>query len=138
MFALDEDSERQLRLMPEDIQDDVMENFSPNEHIKDVNALFKSFAATRSCKRVARGVPKSPRPKSQKDRIDEFIEKFGLDAHCEEQLRDLPSELQEDVMSSFNPKPDVDNMAALFRKFASTRTLRTREADNRPWKRLRE
>merc|ERR1719401_3050895 len=49
-FALNEESQRQLRSMPEDLQKDVMDSFSPKPQMKNkyVNTWFQSFAAVRA------------------------------------------------------------------------------------------
>mmetsp|Transcript_148093 Transcript_148093/g.258353 ORF Transcript_148093/g.258353 Transcript_148093/m.258353 type:complete len:385 (-) Transcript_148093:37-1191(-) len=112
-WGLDDTAVRCLYELPLEMQEDIIFSFSPRSDARNISALFMSFVKTRST------------VKGGGDGISAFIANFALDERAEKHLRDLTWDRQEEVMASFKPPPDTQNVSALFIKFAGTRKLRT-------------
>eukprot|EP00929_Paragymnodinium_shiwhaense_P064916 TRINITY_DN32598_c0_g2_i1.p1 TRINITY_DN32598_c0_g2~~TRINITY_DN32598_c0_g2_i1.p1 ORF type:complete len:802 (+),score=189.54 TRINITY_DN32598_c0_g2_i1:99-2504(+) len=116
--SLNEESERMLRDLPIELQEDVIENFRPAPHIRHIDSLLQNFASTRFIGSKGR---KKARPPAEdppvEDAVTDYCAQLGLDERAEEELRELPVHLQDEVILNFRSTGTEKNISAVFCKY---------------------
>lgn len=117
-WELDGMSVKMLQELPQEDREKVIETFAPRGD-KNINGKFISFVRSRFLKNAATG------PDAATDKLNGFIEYWGLNEEVLETLSNAPWELQENVIDNFNParnpSRDVNEM---FFRFFKTRQVR--------------
>uniref|UniRef100_A0A7S1W647 Uncharacterized protein n=1 Tax=Alexandrium catenella TaxID=2925 RepID=A0A7S1W647_ALECA len=85
-----------------------MASFAPPADTRDLSGKFISFC-------------KAKLQHHQSDPLENFVQRWGLNEDAVHRLKELPVELQFDVMNSFAPPQDTRNVSARFISFAKAR-----------------
>lgn len=97
---------------------DVMAGFKPKPDTRDIRSLFFGYLKSVSgISPAGCGKGGAALLENIESDIVAFIEKFGLDEECMIQLKQQSPSVARDVMSSFQPKPETENVRSLFLSF---------------------
>eukprot|EP00930_Biecheleria_cincta_P066580 TRINITY_DN5274_c0_g1_i1.p1 TRINITY_DN5274_c0_g1~~TRINITY_DN5274_c0_g1_i1.p1 ORF type:complete len:428 (-),score=74.69 TRINITY_DN5274_c0_g1_i1:81-1364(-) len=107
-WGLDADSVAVLENLPPSALQEVLAGFAPKPGTKDVNGLFRKYAAS---------IHRAAMPENE---LQPFVDAWGLDAASVAVLEQLPSSALQEVVSGFAPKPDTKDVNGLFRKYAES------------------
>lgn len=108
--------------MPADARNDVIASFAPRQDTRDVSNLFMSFAKKR--KHGQADAHQEP------DQLQAFVETWGLNDEASGLLRELPWNVQEEVVSAFAPNEKTRDISNLFVAFAKKRRNRQGDAQH--------
>lgn len=113
-WNLDANSRKFLKGLPGPVQAAVVSGFRASETTHCVNALMHAYACS-----VARKLASSPETFGALDQaMDQFIGRWHLDDEARSFIRELPPEVQFEVIIGFHPKEGTPDYGALLRNFA--------------------
>eukprot|EP00747_Dinoflagellata_sp_TGD_P032851 gnl/TRDRNA2_/TRDRNA2_136248_c0_seq2.p1 gnl/TRDRNA2_/TRDRNA2_136248_c0~~gnl/TRDRNA2_/TRDRNA2_136248_c0_seq2.p1 ORF type:complete len:556 (+),score=105.81 gnl/TRDRNA2_/TRDRNA2_136248_c0_seq2:61-1668(+) len=122
--ALDERCTQMLMEQPPEVQRAAMEEFTPKEGTRDINALFNGFM--RSIANRLKGEPKGMgkgavayvgKGAPSQTEIYRFAQQWGLDVASTEMMMSYPAEVQRETLNSFCPKADTRDVRSLLAGF---------------------
>jgi len=117
-WGLGQESVDLLTEMEPDVAHSVMQDFIPRANTNNPNDLFAAFARSR-VRSSRTGVPGGGMVSRQD--IEEFIQKFGLNADSYATLLQLPINVLDGVLRAFKPREDARDINNMFQAFARSR-----------------
>eukprot|EP00746_Dinoflagellata_sp_MGD_P139456 gnl/MRDRNA2_/MRDRNA2_72908_c0_seq1.p1 gnl/MRDRNA2_/MRDRNA2_72908_c0~~gnl/MRDRNA2_/MRDRNA2_72908_c0_seq1.p1 ORF type:complete len:203 (+),score=40.27 gnl/MRDRNA2_/MRDRNA2_72908_c0_seq1:61-609(+) len=137
MWGLDSNCEKMLWQAPAGIAQTTMKTFAPKANTQNVSGLFVSFLKRQfenegmpfpGASSGVNGSKSGPGKTSAIVAVDEnmdyiiseFIQQWGLDAGCEQILRQTDPDTAAAAMEQFSPKAATQNISGLFISFMKT------------------
>mmetsp|Transcript_97484 Transcript_97484/g.176079 ORF Transcript_97484/g.176079 Transcript_97484/m.176079 type:complete len:559 (-) Transcript_97484:176-1852(-) len=122
-WGLDDMSASALSRHPPDVQQHVLDNFSPKPGTRNVNGLFMGFL--KSLHSVMEQAPQQTQRHYQEEHpsaqlhadVDAFLRHWGLDESSAGNLWSQSPAIQQHVLGHFSPKPGTRNVNGLFMSF---------------------
>lgn len=126
-WRLDNEAVQLLQRLPEDVRSGVIQDFQPRSDTWNFSGKLHAFVRARLKELDLEGLgagPPASAPwgaelgaaaapdEASGDDVADFVARWGLDRSSEELLRQLPAEMQEHVLSSFEPQANTRNRNA--------------------------
>jgi len=133
-WKLDSQSQKVLMHLKEEVQDDVMGNFSPQDPSRDVNRLFCSFVRSRSqqhekherTKEVNGLAVAGGNVENLPSYAKQFVDNWSLDDQAAQVLAGLPEDILNDVVTTFQPRDLTREVNSVFHAYVRSRLTRSR------------
>lgn len=117
-WGLDEECTNVLLDQRPQVIVDVMAGFKPKPDTRDIRSLFFGYLKSVSGVSPAGcGKGGAALLENMEEEISTFTQQFGLDEDCVSQLKQQSPSVVRDVMTSFQPKPETQDIRSLFLSF---------------------
>jgi hypothetical protein len=119
-WGINAEAMEQLRDLPEDVATETMAAFSPPVGAKDRSGTLVKFIAKQTRKvETPRKADHDARDIDPDDPFEQFVQKFGLNEDSVERLHNLPPDLLDEALETFNPPAGTRDMNAKLEYFIS-------------------
>jgi len=121
-WGLDDDASTAVTDLPVGVRLAVLQGFSPGAKTRNVGGRLKAYVRLKS---ASNGNSKLASVVAvPEEALSSFIEKWSLDAQASEWLRQLPADVLEGVLSTFNPPGETRNMTGRLKAFTKHRLIK--------------
>lgn len=117
-WSLNEEAMVRLGELSPELQDEIIANFAPRDTSRDANPIFHSYL-----KSIVRKTGTGHRTggHAQPNPLNVFAERWGLNQEAMQLLWEMPIDLQDELMSTFDPREGTRDMSSKFISFVKSK-----------------